>query len=335
MTFGFIYDFRNPEQWFRPFSQIYAETLDFIAWSEEAGFDAAWVPEHHASSDGYLPSPTVALAAIATRTKRLRLGTAVALAPFHHPVRFAEDCAVLDIIASGRLEVGVALGYRHRETDAYGINFKTRVSRTEEFLEIVRRLWRGETFSFEGKHFRLKNAAITPPPPRGHIPLLIGGFNEKAIDRVARLGDGYLGMTEMADLYRERLAAHGKDPARARVLVPSVNVVVDREPERALDELAPYYHYVNNMYGVWLNEDSYDDGRIDLDTRPKAMSLDEFKASGLLQVLTPARAIEFFAEMQAKGPVEHVMLTVPPGVPIERLQRQAELFARQVIPAFR
>src|SRR5262245_38320694 len=101
LTFGFIYDFRNPPEWEKPFPQLYAETLDFIAWSEKAGFDAAWVPEHHAASDGYQPSPMVALAAIAARTKRLRLGSAVALAPFHHPVRFAEDCAVVDIIANG------------------------------------------------------------------------------------------------------------------------------------------------------------------------------------------------------------------------------------------
>src|SRR5579872_5013723 len=99
LTFGFIYDFRNPPEWRRPFTQLYSETLDFIAWTEGAGFDAAWAPEHHAATDGYLPSPTVALGAISARTKRLRIGTAVALAPFHHPVRFAEDCAVLDIIA--------------------------------------------------------------------------------------------------------------------------------------------------------------------------------------------------------------------------------------------
>lgn len=335
LTFGFLYDFRNPPEWQRPFPQIYADILDFVAWSEEIGFDGAWAPEHHVSSDGYLPSPMTALAAIAARTKRMRIGSAVALAPFHHPVRFAEDCAIVDIIADGRLEVGVALGYRRLETDAYGIAFKTRVSRMEEFLTIVRRLWEGERFSFEGKHFQLTNASITPPPPRGRIPLLVGGFNEKAIARVAKFGDGYLGMMEMADLYRDQLAACGKDPAQGRIVVPSVNLVVDHDPERTLDELAPYYHYVNNMYGVWLGEDRFDDGRIDLDSAPKSMSLAEFKASGLLQVLRPAEVIAFFKDMQAKGPLDHVILSVPPGLPMSRFARHAELFAKEVIPAFR
>lgn len=333
LTFGFLYDFRNPEQWKRPFPRVYAEALDFIAWSEEAGFDGAWVPEHHLASDGYLPSPITALAAIAARTTRLRIGAAVALAPFHHPVRFAEDCAIVDIIADGRLEVGVALGYRRLETDAYGIDFRTRVSRMEEFLTIVRRLWRGESFSFDGKHFQLRNAAITPLPPRGDIPLLVGGFSEKAIERVAKFGDAYLGMMEMADLYRDQLIACGKDPSAGRIVVPSVNLVVAEEPEQALDELAPYYHHVNNMYGVWLNEDRYAD-RIDLDTAPKTMSLDEFKASGLLQVLSPAQAIEFLEEMLSKGPLEHVIMSVPPGIPLPRFARHAELFAKEVIPAF-
>ena len=333
LTFGFIYDFRNPAEWERSFSQIYADMLRFIAWTEELGFEGAWVPEHHAATDGYQPSPMIALAAIAARTKRMRIGSAVALAPFHHPVRFAEDCAIVDIIADGRLEVGVALGYRQRETDAYGLEFKTRVSRMEEFLVVVRRLWQGETFSFEGKHFQLRNAAIAPLPPRRMIPLLVGGFSDKAIERVAKFGDAYLGMMEMADLYLDRLAANGKDPATARIVVPSVNVVVSNEPEKTLEEFAAYYHYVNNMYGVWLNEDSYDD-RIDLQTRPKSMSIDEFKASGLLQVLTPSRAIEFFREMQVKGPVDHVILSVPPGVPLARFAHHTELFAKEVIPFF-
>lgn len=334
VKFGFIYDFRNPPEWGRPFPEIYAETLDFIEWSETAGFDSAWVPEHHAASDGYLPAPMPALGAIAARTKRMTIGSAIALAPLHHPVRFAEDCAVVDIIANGRLEVGVALGYRRLETDGYGINFKTRVSRMEEFLEIVRRLWLGERFSYDGRHFQLTNAMITPPPPRGHIPLLIGGFSDKAVDRVAKFGDAYLGMMDMADLYLERLAAHGKDPSTARIVVPSVNLVVDHDPERTLDELAPYYHYVNEMYGVWLNEDQFA-GRIDLGTAPKSMSLDEFKVSGLLQVLTPAQAIEFIRGMQAKGPLDHMLMSVPPGIPMARFARHAEVFAKDVMPAFR
>ena len=104
-SFGFIYDFRNPEQWRRPWTEHYAETLDFIAWSETVGFTGAWIPEHHQASDGYVPSAAAVLGAIAARTSTLRLGTGVALAPLHHPVRFAEETALLQILSNGRLEI--------------------------------------------------------------------------------------------------------------------------------------------------------------------------------------------------------------------------------------
>lgn len=105
LTFGYLYDFRNPPQWERRPADLYAEILEFISWSETAGFAGAWVPEHHGAQDGYMPAPNVALAAIAARTSKIRLGSAIALAPLYHPVRFAEECAVLDILSDGRLEM--------------------------------------------------------------------------------------------------------------------------------------------------------------------------------------------------------------------------------------
>ena len=152
LTFGYLYDFRNPQQWHQPWADLYAQTLELITWTESIGFEGAWVPEHHGAQDGYAPSPLVALAAIAARTKTIRLGSAIALAPLYHPVRFAEECAVLDILSNGRLEMALAVGYRRREAEAYGVDFSSRGRRTDEFLEIVTRLWAGETFSYQGKH---------------------------------------------------------------------------------------------------------------------------------------------------------------------------------------
>ncbi len=115
LSFGYLYDFRNPEQWRRPWNSLYQETLDVVAWSETAGFGGAWVPEHHGADDGYMPVPNLALAAMAARTTIIRIGAAVAIAPLYHPVRFAEECAILDILSNGRLETALAIGYRRRE----------------------------------------------------------------------------------------------------------------------------------------------------------------------------------------------------------------------------
>jgi alkanesulfonate monooxygenase SsuD/methylene tetrahydromethanopterin reductase-like flavin-dependent oxidoreductase (luciferase family) len=332
LTFGYLYDFRNPAPWRRPWTEHYADTLDTIAWTESAGFHGAWVPEHHGAEDGYMPSPLVTLAAIAARTKTMAIGSAVALAPLYHPVRFAEDCAVLDTLAGGRLEMALAIGYRRRETAAYGVDFTKRGARFDEFLEIVRRLWAGETVTYEGKHYSVENARIVPPAPRGQIPLFIGGFAEKALARVAKYADGYFGNEEFCELYADKLRDQGKDPASARSRILGLFVTVAHDPVAAMEELAPYYHYVNNAYGEWMNEDNavgIDDPAL------KSMSLEDFKRSGILHIWTPEQAIEKFRAMQSRISIEHFMMMMPPGLPHDRFRHYAQVFADEVLPAFR
>lgn len=328
LTFGYLYDFRNPLQWHRPWSELYAEILDTIAWTELVGFDGAWVPEHHLAEDGYMPSPLVALAAIAARTTRLKLGSGIALAPLYQPVRFAEDCAVLDILSGGRLEMGLAIGYRKREYAAAGIDFTKRGRIFDEWLQIVTRLWGGEEVTLNGQFFTVTGAMLSPPAPRGRIPLYLGSFSDKAMERVARYGDGFIGDGNLCDLYADKLRAQGKDVASARVRSTELFLAVAHDPERAMEELAPYYHHVNNSYGEWFNEDKSIEGL-------QAMSLDEFKASGTLQIMTPAAAIDMLREKQARMPLEHVMMMKPPGLPAARFVEYAQLFASEVIPAFR
>ena len=334
LTFGYLYDFRNPRAWRRPWTDLYAETLDFIAWSERAGFEGAWVPEHHGAEDGYAPSPLVMLAAIAARTNTIKLGSAIALAPLYHPVRFAEECAVLDILSNGRLEMAVAIGYRRCEAEAYGVDFSARGRRTDEFLEIVTRLWAGETVSYQGKHFSLQNASTVPTPLRGRVPLYLGGFNEKALERTAKYGDGYFGNLDVVDLYLDKLRACGKDPASGRIRIQGLFVVVAKDPEKAMHELAPCFHHVNNTYGQWLNENRAATGFGD-DAVLAPMTLEAFKTSGILSILTPSQAIEMLNGMLAKAPVEHFMMMLPPGIAPARFAEYAQVFAEEVIPAFR
>lgn len=329
LTFGFIYDFRNPEQWRRPWAEHYAETLDFIAWSETVGYTGAWIPEHHRASDGYVPSPAAVLGAIAARTRTLRLGTGVALAPLHQPVRFAEEMALLQILSQGRLEVQLALGYRSRETAMFGVDFRKRGAIFDEFLEIVTRLWDGETVTFSGNHFSVHDARIMPPPP-ARIPLYIGGFADKALDRVVRYGDGYFGDPRSSARYREKLAIAGKDPASARIRIPCLFTAVAHDTASALAELAPFFHHVNNSYGEWNHEDKAgEDG-----PAIAAMSLEEYIASGALEIITPGQAIDKFRALRESIPLEHAMLALPAGMRPADFRKYAQIFADEVIPAF-
>jgi alkanesulfonate monooxygenase SsuD/methylene tetrahydromethanopterin reductase-like flavin-dependent oxidoreductase (luciferase family) len=331
MTFGYLYDFRNPEPWRRPSAELYAETLDFIAWSETVGFEGAWVPEHHGAEDGYVPSPLVMLSAIAARTRTLTLGTGIALATLYHPLRFAEDSALVDIVSGGRLEIGLAIGYRTRETDAYGVPFVGRGRRADEFIGLVKRLWAGETVTHAGEHFQLKDAQLAPRPVRGHIPLFVGGFTQRALERAAEFADGYDGAVSLYPALQEKLAARGRDPARMRLRVNDLMLFVARDPEKAAHELAPHLHYVNNAYGRWIHQEGGSAGR----TLFRPMSLEEFKASGTMHILTPEQAIARLEKLRARGPVEHLTMAAPPGLPFARFAEYAELFAKEVAPAFR
>jgi alkanesulfonate monooxygenase SsuD/methylene tetrahydromethanopterin reductase-like flavin-dependent oxidoreductase (luciferase family) len=330
LSFGYLYDFRNPPQWRRPWPELYADVLRAVAATEALGFAGAWVPEHHLAEDGYLPSPLVTLAAIAARTSRMRIGTAVALAPLYNPVRFAEDCAVLDILSNGRLDLGLAIGYRKRETVAFGVDFTRRGARFDEFLQIVTRLWDGETVDFEGRHFQVQGAQVMPPAPNGRIPLYIGGFADKAMERVARYGQGYIGSADVCGLYVDKLRELGKDPAEAKVRITGLTTVVARDPEAAMEELAPYFLHVNNGYSAWFAEDK----ALGMEGM-KPMTLDAYKASGDLTILTPEAAIAMFREMQGRMPIEHYIMMMPPGLPAERFLHYADVFASDVLPAFR
>ncbi len=132
----------------RPYDQLYGEIFEQIAWAEQQRFDDVWLSEHHFIEDGYSPSLMPIAAAIAARTKTIRIGTSVVLLPFHNPIRLAEDGATVDVISGGRFELGVGTGYKVEEFSGFAISSAERGGRTNEGLELIRRLWEGETVTF-------------------------------------------------------------------------------------------------------------------------------------------------------------------------------------------
>ncbi len=153
LRLGVVYDFRNPPDSGIPTPRLYAEILDQVAWLDGLGLDLVWFTEHHFVDDGYLPSWTPVAGAMAARTERVRFSSDICLLPFTHPVRLAEDLAVLDNLSGGRIEIGVGMGYAPHEFRGFGIPLPQRLSRTEEGLEVLRRCFTGERFSFHGKRY--------------------------------------------------------------------------------------------------------------------------------------------------------------------------------------
>jgi alkanesulfonate monooxygenase SsuD/methylene tetrahydromethanopterin reductase-like flavin-dependent oxidoreductase (luciferase family) len=337
VRFGYLCDFRNPPAWAKPWHRHYDEMLEFLAWTETIGFGHVVFAEHHGVvEDGYNPSPLMALMALATKTRTMRLSTGIALAPFYHPVRMAEDAAILDIVSNGRLELAVAVGFRKVEAEAYGFDFKTRGRRVDEMVQIMSRLLRGETLTFEGEFYQLRNCTLAPMGIQSPIPLLIGGVTPPAMRRAAQWGDGFLGPIEHYGTYEKYLSEFGKDPSKMRVGTmgsDDIYIVVSDDPEKTFHEVAPHMYWNYNSYAkMWAAETSDFVGTVRADANQQ--DLEAFKKSGAFRVLTPDEMIAHVRARRELGPFQTYSLMLPPGYPLEKMAEHAQLFADKVLPAF-
>lgn len=256
--FGLTYDMRNPAFAGRSFEDFYAQVLGQVRWAEEQGIDAVWVPEHHFVEDGYVPSPFVVLSAIAAQTTRLRLGTGVIVPAFHNPIRLAEDAATLSIISNGRFDLGMALGYHKGDFEAFGHRIENRVSLLEETVEVIRRAMSGQSVAFDAKRFHLPDVTISPIPERPPR-ILLGAHKKVAIERVARIGDGFLSGTSANsdsdgddhEVYLRALADLGKNPDDAYISAGQWEIIAE-DPEAAwVNEIGDCALYKMNMYLSW------------------------------------------------------------------------------------
>lgn len=328
LRFGFVFDFRNPPDWQRPWSGFYAERLEFISWLETIGFNGVWLAEHHGVEDGYMPSPLMIGAAIAARTKRMRISPGIAIAPFYHPVRLAEDIAVLDNISDGRAELALGTGYRRQEAEYYGADFQARGRYTNEMLPILKRLLEGETVTSEGEFFNIKSSRIFPlPMQKPRMPIMVGGVARPGLRRAACYGDGLCGGVDDYSAYIEEVRALGRTETPRLDHMGDMWLMVSEDPERTLAEITPHYCYQLTSYSRWQG----DVGRTYLPS-----NIDEIRNSGIFRVLTSDEAIALIRNRMEQVPaMESFCMMVPAGLPLPKLAAHAKLFAEKVIPAFR
>jgi probable F420-dependent oxidoreductase len=312
----------------------YREALEEVTRAEELGFDSVWMEEHHAVTDHYWPSPLTVLAGFATRTSRMRLGTDIIVAAFHHPVRLAEDAAMVDVISNGRLVLGLAIGYKPDEFALYGVPLEKRGARFEEQLAIVKGLWTQERVQFRGTYYALEGRLEPRPVQRPHPPIWIGGWGDLTLRRAATLGDNWIpGPT--ADLARllkgkaqfleQRRTAGEPDPTEWPLTRDVIIADTDREA-RALAEEHIMVAYRREYAGGWRHP--FIDASIatDLD---KLME-DRFIIGGPEQCVTKIRRF-----VEQYGMTHLICRMFFPGMPHARIMRALELVAREVRPAFR
>ncbi|HEV2756372.1 MAG TPA: LLM class flavin-dependent oxidoreductase [Actinomycetota bacterium] len=321
----------------RSFHQDYADAIALTEVAEEEGFDSAWVSEHHGSGDGYLPSLLPLLAAFAARTERIELGTGVVLAPFHDPLRLAEDFAVVDQISGGRVICGLGIGWREEEFRAFGIDVSSRVRRLTEIVEILKLAWTGERFDYGGRHYRYESVAVTPPPARP-IPVYVGGFVDAAIARAGRIADGYISSRaqpdRVADAFRlaseaRREAGREGEPLAALLQ----NAFVTRDPEADWPMIAAGIGHQLGVYAGWRAGTDVPGVPLRV-TPPDDATIRSTTAYGTPEDV--ARFLEPLARILGSHDESHLILRFHyPGMDAAPAAESIRLFAREVAPRLR
>jgi probable F420-dependent oxidoreductase len=329
-TFGLWYDFRQRLP-LGDYEKFYAECFEEIEESERLGFTGVWLSEHHFVDDGYLPSPLVVAAAIAARTRRLTIGTSVLLLPMHHPLRVAEDAAVVQLISGGRFVLGVGQGYVQHEFEVLGFDRKYRPSLLEEGIEVIKHAWEDGRTGYKGTRWRFDDLPFEPRPEK-RPPIYVGAFADPAIDRAVRLADGFLASTgggALADTYsrvREALARHGRDDEDFPFVASGV-VYVHEDPERALADVAPAISYQRSRYAEWGTDRDR--------PRPEPIRPEDLPWERYL-VGSPDEVADGLIRLHQEAPYDHYCFWGRlPGITHEQALANARLFASEVIPKVR
>jgi probable F420-dependent oxidoreductase len=312
----------------------YREALDEVVRAEELGFDSVWMEEHHSVTNHYWPSPLPVLAGFATRTSRLTLGTDIIVAAFHHPVRLAEDVAMLDVISNGRLVLGIAIGYKPDEFALYGVDLEKRGARFEEQLAIMKGLWTRERVQFTGTYYTLEGRLEPKPVQKPHPPVWIGGWGDITLRRAATLADNWIpGPT--ADLKRllagkhqflERRRAAGLAAPAEWPLTRDVIIADTDQRARELAEEHIMVAYRREYAGGWRHP--FIDASI-------ATDLDKLAEDRFI-IGSPEQCVRRLRRFVEEYGMTHLICRMFfPGMPHAHIMRGLELLAREVMPAFR
>lgn len=209
-----------------------AKIKDWAQAAEDLGYAFIEVPDHvfgATARDGWTPlyderdpfhETFAVLAFLAAATKRIRLSSGVLILPQRQTGVVAKQAAEVDILSAGRLRLGVGVGWNHVEYEALGVDWKTRGARQAEQVEVMRRLWTEDLVTYSGRFHEMREVSLVPPPVQRPIPVWFGGSSDAAMQRAARLGDGWMPIMppdEQAEAklaaLRDSLRAHGRDPA--------------------------------------------------------------------------------------------------------------------------
>ena len=279
---GLRFDLRVPPFAATTHARQYEACLDICEWADRIGLDVVAISEHHGVEDGYMSSPITLAAAIAARTKRLRINVAAVLVPLHDPIRLAEQLATAALTSDGRISLVAGMGYRPEEFEMAGVDRTQRGKLFDEYVGVLQQAWTGEPFTWRGRRVRVTPKPAAPPM------ILVGGSTAKAAKRAARLRCGFfpaIGDQELARIYHEACAAEGF--AGGFVALPGGPgfVHVTDDPERDWPRITPHALYDARTYHDWQTPGQRSEVHVDTTTEAGV------RASGVYRVVTPEECV--------------------------------------------
>lgn len=318
---GIRFDLRVPPMATTTHAELYAACLDMCQWADELGLDIAVFSEHHGVTDGYMSAPLTLAAAVAGRTKRLRLNIAALLLPLHDPVRIAEQMATIDLLSDSRLSLVVGLGYRHEEFEMAGVDRTKRGKLLEEYVTVMRQAWTGEPFEWRGRTIRVT------PKPKNPPMVLIGGSTPVAARRAARLQAGFfpaVGDAALATIYNEECAKLGFHGGFIAMPGGPGFVHVTHDVEAAWNQIGPHALYDAQTYHAWQTPDQRSEVHTD------AQTIADVRKSGVYEIVTPEQCVEL-AGKHGRVILHPLMGGLSPKIAWDNLR----LFEKEVLPRIR
>lgn len=313
----------------RTSAQLYGELLEQVEAADHLGFDSFWVAEHHFHEYGAIPSPAVFLAAAAQRTKRIRLGAAVVVLPFHNPLLVAEDYAMVDMLSGGRLNLGVGSGYLRHEFEGFGVDPDEKGARFEEALQVLLQAWRGERFSWDGRFTRVKDVKLNaqpvqqPGPPlwvailRNEAAAQMGGRGFAIMMIPYATGERTSEFAQTITDWRRAYTAAGGDPVRARLPFGFHTYVCDGLDRAAAEARDAMDRYVRT--------------RLYARQRPFQTLVDR----NLIAFGSPDDVVRVARLYEECGYTDYLAIMNFGGLPQAKVLRSMEMMARHVLPVFR
>jgi alkanesulfonate monooxygenase SsuD/methylene tetrahydromethanopterin reductase-like flavin-dependent oxidoreductase (luciferase family) len=318
-------DFRAPA--FGPASsrEIYAAALEQYVWADRNGFDLLVLSEHHGVDDGWQPAPLTVAGVVLGMTERARVMISAVVLPLHDPVRIAEQIAVLDNVAPGRLWVVVGAGYRVPEFEMAGMEHAARGRILEEYVEVMKEAWTGEPFERRGR-----TVVVTPKPASDPHPMVfVGGGVAAAARRAARLRLPMLPMNtdqSVRDAYYDEAKKVGYDGFLIAPTGPTF-VHVAEDPDKAWDQIGKYVLYDAQTYASFQTPGQHSTPGV------HAESVEDLKSSPQYVVGTPDQVYERLKDVPRQGGITFNPLAG--GLPSELAWSSLEMFAAEVLPRLR